>query len=221
MLAAGGNALDAAIATNAMLTVVYPHMCGLGGDLFLLYHEARTGTTHCLNGTGGAPGLATPAAFAERGLDAVPVRGPLSVSVPGTVGAWEEALTRFGSLPLADALAPAADRAAAGIDISPRIAGWIAAERDASPPIRCCARGSWTRPGRPCPPAPCCAGPSSPRRCAGSPTRAPPSSTAASSAGGSPTPSRRPAVSCARTTCAPTVPSGPRRSPRATAGWTS
>jgi gamma-glutamyltranspeptidase len=130
VLAAGGNALDAAIATNAMLTVVYPHMCGLAGDLFLLYHEARTGTTHCLNGTGGAPGLATPAAFAERGLDAVPVRGPLSVSVPGTVGAWEEALARFGSLRLADVLAPAADRAAAGVDISSRIAGWIASERD-------------------------------------------------------------------------------------------
>jgi gamma-glutamyltranspeptidase len=113
-----------------MLTVVYPHMCGLGGDLFLLYHEARTGAVHCLNGTGGAPGLATPAAFAERGLDAVPVRGPLSVSVPGTVGAWAEALTRFGTLPLADVLAPAADRAAAGIEISDRIAGWIASERD-------------------------------------------------------------------------------------------
>ena len=130
MLATGGNALDATIATNAMLTVVYPHMCGLGGDMFLLYHEARTGTVHCLNGTGGAPGLATPAAFAGRGLDAVPVRGPLSVSVPGTVGAWEAALTRFGSLPLAEVLAPAGERAAAGIEISDRIAGWIATERD-------------------------------------------------------------------------------------------
>src|SRR6478609_1495288 len=102
VLATGGNALDAAIATNAMLSVVYPHMCGLGGDLFLLYHDARSGAVHCLNGTGGAPALATPTAFAERGFDAVPARGPLSLTVPGTVGAWETALDRFGSRAFAD-----------------------------------------------------------------------------------------------------------------------
>ena len=78
-----------------MLAVVYPHMCGLGGDLFLLHREARTGEVHCLNGTGRAPALATPAAFAERGLDAVPARGPLSLTVPGTVGAWEAALDQL------------------------------------------------------------------------------------------------------------------------------
>jgi gamma-glutamyltranspeptidase len=128
VLAGGGNALDAAIATNAMLTVVYPHMCGLGGDLFLLYREARTGAVHCLNGTGGAPRRATPEAFAARGLDAVPARGAMSVTVPGTVGAWEEALERFGTLTLADVLAPAAARADDGIEITARIAGWIASE---------------------------------------------------------------------------------------------
>jgi gamma-glutamyltranspeptidase len=125
VLAGGGNALDAAIATNAVLSVVYPHMCGLGGDLFLLYREARTGEVRCLNGTGRAPALATPAAFAARGLDEVPARGPLSLTVPGTVGAWEAALARFGSLPLADLLAPAIARATDGIEVTTRIAGWI------------------------------------------------------------------------------------------------
>src|SRR5689334_9836026 len=81
VLERGGNALDAALATNAMLGVVYPHMCGVGGDLLLLYYEARTGAVHCLNGTGPAPALATPAAFAERDLQSVPARGPLSVNV--------------------------------------------------------------------------------------------------------------------------------------------
>ena len=139
VLAAGGNALDAAIATNAMLAVVYPHMCGLGGDLFLLYREARTGEVHCLNGTGRAPALATPAAFAQRGLDAVPARGPLSLTVPGTVGAWAAALDRFGSLSLAEILAPATARATDGIEVTARIAAWIEEARDdiaADPALR-------------------------------------------------------------------------------------
>ena len=139
VLAAGGNALDAAIAANAMLAVVYPHMCGLGGDLFLLHREARTGEVHCLNGTGRAPALATPAAFATRGLDAVPARGPLSLTVPGTVGAWEAALDLFGSLSLAEVLAPAAARARDGIEVTARIASWIDAARDdiaADPALR-------------------------------------------------------------------------------------
>ena len=130
VLASGGNAIDAAIATNAMLGVVYPHMCGLGGDVFLLYHEGRSGTVHCLNGTGPAPALATPAAFAARGLDAVPARGPLTMTVPGTVAGWEGALARFGSRTLGDLLAPAIERAEAGAEITPRLAAWIAEARD-------------------------------------------------------------------------------------------
>jgi gamma-glutamyltranspeptidase / glutathione hydrolase len=130
VLAAGGNALDAAIATNAMLSVVYPHMCGLGGDLFVLYHDARGDTVHCLNGTGGAPALATPAAFAERGLGAVPARGPLSLTVPGAVAGWEVALSRFGTRALPELLAPAIERADAGIELTPRLADWIAEARD-------------------------------------------------------------------------------------------
>jgi gamma-glutamyltranspeptidase len=130
VLAAGGNALDAAIAANAVLTVVYPHMCGIGGDVFLLYHEAGAGTVHCLNGTGRAPALATPLAFAERALREVPARGALSTTVPGTVGAWDEALARFGSLGLGDILGAAVERAEDGIEVTARIAEWIAATRE-------------------------------------------------------------------------------------------
>jgi gamma-glutamyltranspeptidase len=126
VLADGGNALDAAVATNAMLAVVYPHMCGLGGDLFLLYHEARTGAVHCLNGTGPAPASATLEAFADRGVRSVPARGALAVTVPGAVGAWEAAIARFGSRSLADLLAPATAAAEAGVRVTERLAAWIA-----------------------------------------------------------------------------------------------
>src|SRR5205823_4048799 len=107
VLARGGNALDAALATAATLSVVYPHMCGIGGDLFLLFHEAKSGETHCLNASGRAPALATIDAFRRLGLDAVPVKGPLAVTVPGAVAGWGEAHARFGSLELAELLAPA------------------------------------------------------------------------------------------------------------------
>lgn len=138
VLAGGGNALDAAIAVNAMLSVVYPHMCGVGGDLFLLYHDATTGAVQCLNGTGAAPRLATRDAFAARGLDAVPARGPLAVTVPGTAGAWEAAVERFGSRPLAELLAPAIDAAEQGAPIESGLAAWMAGasvELGADPPL--------------------------------------------------------------------------------------
>jgi gamma-glutamyltranspeptidase/glutathione hydrolase len=126
VLAAGGNALDAAIATNAMLAAVYPHMCGLGGDLFLLFAEARTGRVHCLNASGPAPALASVAALRARGLDAVPARGPLSATVPGAVAGWQAARERFGTRSLADLLAPADAAADEGIAVTPRLAAWIA-----------------------------------------------------------------------------------------------
>jgi gamma-glutamyltranspeptidase len=125
VLKAGGNALDAAIATNAMLSVVYPHMCGLGGDLFLLYYSAADRRVYCLNGSGPAPALATRQAYRDRGLTGVPARGPLAVTVPGAVGAWEEALARFGTRGLAELLAPAAAAAEEGVEVTARLAGWI------------------------------------------------------------------------------------------------
>jgi gamma-glutamyltranspeptidase len=125
VLADGGNALDAAVAINAMLTVVYPHMCGIGGDLFLLYRDASDGRVWCLNGSGPAPRLATREAYRARGLHEVPARGPLSVTVPGAVASWAAALERLGSRPLGELLEPAARAAEGGIDVTARIARWI------------------------------------------------------------------------------------------------
>jgi gamma-glutamyltranspeptidase / glutathione hydrolase len=130
VLGSGGNAVDAAIAMNAMLGVVYPHMCGLGGDTFILYYSAAERRVHCLNGSGPAPTLATREAFRARRLDAIPDRGPLPVTVPGTVGAWEEALGRFGTRSLAELLAPAAAAAESGIEVTGRLATWIGTYRD-------------------------------------------------------------------------------------------
>ena len=125
MLEAGGNAVDAAVAMNAMLSVVYPHMCGLGGDMFMLHYSAADGHVRGLNGSGPAPALATRQALRERGLDAIPARGPLPVTVPGTVGAWDEALRRLGSRPLADLLAPAEQAAREGVEITASLAASI------------------------------------------------------------------------------------------------
>jgi gamma-glutamyltranspeptidase len=125
VLADGGTALDAAVAINAMLTVVYPHMCGIGGDLFLLYRDASEGRVWCLNGTGPAPRLATREVYRARGLHEVPARGPLSATVPGAVASWAAALEHFGSRPLAELLEPAARAAEDGVELTARVAGWI------------------------------------------------------------------------------------------------
>jgi gamma-glutamyltranspeptidase/glutathione hydrolase len=130
VLADGGNALDACVATNAALSVVYPHMSGVGGDLFLLHFDAASGRLHALDGSGRAPALATIEAYRERGLAAVPERGPLSVTVPGVVHAWETALGRFGSRSLAELLEPARRMAADGYVVTERLAGWMERSRE-------------------------------------------------------------------------------------------
>ena len=120
VLRAGGNAADAAFATNAMLGVCYPHMCGLGGDMFLLYYEAHKGIVHCLNGTGRAPALATAEKYRGMGLKASRSSGPLSVTVPGAVEAWNVALEKFGSKPVAELLEPAVRAAEGGVQVTAR-----------------------------------------------------------------------------------------------------
>jgi gamma-glutamyltranspeptidase len=107
VLLRGGNAVDAAVTMAGVLAVVRPHMNGVGGDAFALILDAATGRVHALNGSGRAGRLATPEHFAEQGLERVPGTGPLTVTVPGAVSAWAAALERFGTLTLAEALAPA------------------------------------------------------------------------------------------------------------------
>ena len=129
VLREGGNAVDAAITMAAVLAVVRPHMNGVGGDAFLLIREAATGRVYALNGSGRAGSRATPAFFRGRGLTGVPGTGILSVSVPGAVAAWEDALRRFGTISLARALAPAIEYAEKGFPVSARLAADIEAER--------------------------------------------------------------------------------------------
>lgn len=128
VLRRGGNAIDAAIAMAGVLAVVRPHMNGVGGDNFLLIRLAKTGKVYALNGSGRAGSRATPAFFAARGLTSVPGSGILSVSVPGAVRSWEDALRRFGTTTLKQALQPAIRYAEQGFPVSTRLSLDIAAE---------------------------------------------------------------------------------------------
>ncbi len=126
VLEAGGLAMDAAITAAAMLAVARPHMNGVGGDKFLLYYDSATNLTYALNGSGRAGGAKTLEELKAEGLERMPGSGPLSVSVPGAVGAWAEGLRRFGTISFAEALEPAIELATAGLPVSERLAEDIA-----------------------------------------------------------------------------------------------
>ncbi|HSJ62870.1 MAG TPA: gamma-glutamyltransferase family protein [Gemmatimonadaceae bacterium] len=121
VLARGGNAVDAAITMAAVLTVVRPHMCGVGGDAFLLIADAASGRVHALNGSGAAGSRASAGALRARGLSSLPVYGAATVTVPGAVRAWADALARFGTASLADALVPAIRYAREGFPVTSRL----------------------------------------------------------------------------------------------------
>jgi gamma-glutamyltranspeptidase/glutathione hydrolase len=121
VLKRGGNAVDAAVTMAGVLAVVRPHMNGVGGDNFMLIRLAKTGEIVALNGSGRAGSKATPAFFRAKGLDAVPGTGILSVSVPGAVAGWSDALARYGTITLAQALQPAIRYAERGFPVSPRL----------------------------------------------------------------------------------------------------
>jgi gamma-glutamyltranspeptidase len=125
VLTQGGNAIDAAIAANAAMTVVYPSTCSAGGDVFMLIWEAKTQQLHALNGSGRAPLGMTPAYFASQGMRQIPERGPLPITVPGAVDGWFEALGRFGRLSPETVFAPAITFAEEGVPVSPKLSNWI------------------------------------------------------------------------------------------------
>ena len=129
VLRRGGNAVDAAITMAGVLAVVRPHMNGVGGDSFLLIRSGKTGDIQALNGSGRSGSKAVPAFFQERGLTSVPGSGIHSVSVPGTVRAWADALQRHGTISLKQALQPAIRYAERGFPVSPRLAMDIGAAR--------------------------------------------------------------------------------------------
>lgn len=121
VLQAGGNAIDAAIATAAALGVVEPNMSGLGGDGFIMIHRREGGTVEVVNATGAAPGAATRAAYA----DGIPLHGARSVSVPGLGDGWLAAHARHGSRPLPDLFAPAIALADEGFPVSHKLAAYL------------------------------------------------------------------------------------------------
>jgi len=121
ILRQGGSALDAAIAANATLGVVEPMSCGLGGDVFAIVWDAQTQSLHGLDGCGRAPLRMTREAYAQRGLDRIPLRGALTWTVPGCVDGWFTLHQRFGRLPMSEVLAPAIGYASNGFPVSPVI----------------------------------------------------------------------------------------------------
>jgi len=122
MLAMGGNAVDAAIATNAAIAITGPHLCGMGGDLFALVHH--DGQVHCLNSSGRAGSGASADAVRADGHTVMPFRHDIrTVTVPGCVDGWVALHARFGTLPLATLLAPAIALAEDGFPASPLLTG--------------------------------------------------------------------------------------------------
>ena len=114
-----GRCLTCGCTMAGVLTVTRPHMNGPGGDVFMIYYDAKTKKVYTLNGAGRAGSKATPALFASRDLKEVPQSGILSVSVPGTPQAWADALQRFGTIPLSKALERKFDWAIEQCELSP------------------------------------------------------------------------------------------------------
>lgn len=133
ILRSGGNAVDAAVATNAVLAVVAGNSCGLGGDAFWLIWDATgdpsPGRLHALNGSGRSAAAADAGALRSAGHRTMPIRGPHAITVPGAVRSWGDALARFGRLTPAQVLAPAIELAGDGF---PAWDGFIASVESAA-----------------------------------------------------------------------------------------
>ena len=117
ILQKGGNAIDAAIAVNAVLGVVEPMSCGMGGDLFAIVWDAKTQKLYGLNASGRSPYKTSRQFFLDKGLKEIPGSGPLSWSVPGCVDGWQQLRDRFGSKSMEEILAPAIRHADEGFPI--------------------------------------------------------------------------------------------------------
>jgi gamma-glutamyltranspeptidase / glutathione hydrolase len=126
----GGNAVDAAIATNAALAVMEPTGCGVGGDLFALVRDAATGRVHGLNASGWAPEGLTRGSLRERGIGEMPSLGVHAVTVPGAVAGWAALADGFGRLSFRHTLAAAIHYALEGFPVGPITAGLWHHSRD-------------------------------------------------------------------------------------------
>lgn len=121
-LKAGGSAVDAAIAANAVQALLEPTGCGLGGDLYAIVWDPKERKLAGYNGSGRSPATLTADEFARRGLKRIPALGPLPVSVPGCVDGWFALHARFGKLPMEQVLAPAIAHAREGAPVTELVA---------------------------------------------------------------------------------------------------
>ena len=125
ILARGGSAMDAAIAANAVLGVVEPMSNGIGGDLFTIYWDAKTGKLTGMNASGWAPKAQSIEYLRSKGVGSMPQSGIQSVTVPGCVDGWEKLHRKFGKLPWRDLFQPAIYYAVNGFPVTELIAdGW-------------------------------------------------------------------------------------------------
>jgi len=122
----GGSAVDAAIAANAVLGVVEPMSCGIGGDLYAIHWDSHTGKISGLNASGRSPAKLNRQVFADQGIKEIPLYGPMSWSVPGCVAGWYDLHSKFGKKKMAEVLEPAIALAEKGFPVSPVIAGYWA-----------------------------------------------------------------------------------------------
>jgi gamma-glutamyltranspeptidase/glutathione hydrolase len=129
ILEQGGNAVDAAIAANAVMGVVQPYVNGIGGDLFVLYYEAKTGKLYALNASGWSPKALTIDYLKAHNVDQINPIGVETIDIPGAVAGWDALRTRFGTLPFSRTLAPAIYYAENGFPLAERNARYWVAER--------------------------------------------------------------------------------------------
>jgi len=127
ILEEGGNAIDAAIAANAVMGVVQPYVNGMGGDLFAIYYEAKTGKLYGLNSSGWTPKGLTIDYLKGHNVDRINPIGVETVDIPGAVAGWDALRVRFGTLPFSKTLAPAIYYAQNGFPLAERNARyWVA-----------------------------------------------------------------------------------------------
>ena len=107
ILERGGNAVDAAVAANAMMGLVAPMSNGIGGDLFAIVYDAKSGKLYGLNASGWAPSGLTIDFLNDKGFQSMPITGIYSATVPGAVDGWQKLFDRFGKKKISDVLAPA------------------------------------------------------------------------------------------------------------------
>jgi gamma-glutamyltranspeptidase / glutathione hydrolase len=127
ILEQGGNAVDAAIAANAVMGVVQPYVNGMGGDLFAIFYDAKTGKLYGLNSSGWTPKGLTIEYLKSHGVDHINPIGVETIDIPGTVAGWDALRGRFGKLPFSEILAPAIYYAQNGFPLAERNARyWVA-----------------------------------------------------------------------------------------------